>query len=84
MIHDILHIPSHLMAGLCQVARLIPSPANAILLDIDKEKGRGLLIKAVFKLCVVGAILVGHNSKPLRELLAKYGKNWKLCEPITG
>jgi hypothetical protein len=67
------------MADLFQVARLTPSPANAIL-DIDKEKGLGLLINAIFKLC-----FVGDTSKPLRELLVKYGKNcWKLCEPVTG
>ena len=75
------------MADLFHVARPIPSPANAILLDIDKEKGLGLLINAVFKLCTVtvGVILVGHSSKPLRELPVKYGKNCrKLCEPVTG
>src|SRR5882762_8348153 len=76
------------MAGLLQVARLIPSPANAIFFEIDKEKGlvlfkfRVVNLNAVFN---VGAILVGHNSKSLRELLAKYGKScWRLCEPITG
>ena len=71
------------MAGLLQVARLIPSPANAILLEIDKGKGLGLLINlnAVFKLCIVGAVLVGHNSKPLRKFLVKYGK---ICEPTAG
>ena len=73
------------MAGLFQVARLTPSPANAILLDIDKEKGPGLLNNAVFKLCTVGVILVGHTSKQLCELLVKYGKNCrKLCEIVTG
>ena len=73
------------MAGLFQVAMVTPSPANAILLDIDKEKGLGLLINAVFNLCIVGVILVGHTSKLLRELLVKYGKScWKFCEPVTG
>ena len=67
------------MADLFQAARPTPSPTNAILLlDIDKEKGLGLLINAIF------GVILGHASKPLRELFVKYGKNcWKLCEPVT-
>lgn len=38
------------MAGLFQIIRVTPSPANAILLDIDKEKGLDLLTNEVFKL----------------------------------
>lgn len=69
------------MAGLFQVTRPSPNPANAIVLVTDKERGLLMILNPVFD-------GVGHTIKPLLEterFLVKYGKKrWKLHEPVTG